>query len=152
MAAKSGGKTIFCIKVASRFRRYPVGQKFHRNRSIMLCFAFNTEIQDGRQKWQKNNFCEKSPGQKFRRNRSFSLRFRDKHAFAFNGENQTWPPKVAGKRFLQKVTSRHPADQKFHRNRSILFCYQDKHVFAFNAEIQDGRQNGGKMIFAKSCQ
>ena len=44
-----------------------MGQKFRRNRSILLCFrdkhvfAFNTEIQDGRQKWQENNFCEKSP-------------------------------------------------------------------------------------------
>ena len=24
-------------------------------------FAFYTEIQDGRQKWRENNFCEKSP-------------------------------------------------------------------------------------------
>ena len=44
-----------------------VGQKFLRNRSISLCYqdkhvlAFNTEIQDGHQKWQEKEFCEKSP-------------------------------------------------------------------------------------------
>ena len=44
-----------------------MGKKFRRNRSILLCFrdelvfAFNTEIQDSRQKWRENNFCEKSP-------------------------------------------------------------------------------------------
>ena len=43
-------------------RRYPVGQKFRRNRSILLrfrdklVFAFNAEIQDGRQKWRENDF------------------------------------------------------------------------------------------------
>ena len=44
-----------------------MGQKFRRNRSISLCyrdkhiFAFNAEIQDGRQKWWENDFCKKSP-------------------------------------------------------------------------------------------
>ena len=54
-------------KVTSKLCRYPVGQKFCGNRSILLhfqdkqVFAFNAEIQDGRQKWRKNNFSEKSP-------------------------------------------------------------------------------------------
>ena len=39
----------FLRKGASRLCRYPVGQKFRR------------EIQDGRQKWWENDFCEKSP-------------------------------------------------------------------------------------------
>ena len=66
MAAKSGGKT-FLRKVASRLRSYPSGQKFRRTRSISLhfwnkrVFAFNSEIQDGSQKWQENNICEKLP-------------------------------------------------------------------------------------------
>ena len=57
----------FLRKFTSRLCRYPVDQKFCRNRSILLrfqdkhVFAFNAEIQDGRQKWQENNFCEKSP-------------------------------------------------------------------------------------------
>ena len=44
-----------------------MGQKFRRNRSILLhfrnkrVFAFNAEIQDGCQKWRENDFCEKSP-------------------------------------------------------------------------------------------
>ena len=66
MASKSGRKTIF-RKIASRLCRYAVGQKFRRNPSISLrfqnkqVFVFNTEIQDGHQKWRENNFCEKSP-------------------------------------------------------------------------------------------
>ena len=56
MAAKSGGKQ-FLRKVTNRLHRYPADQKFSRNWSILLCFrdkdvfAFNAEIQDGRQKW-----------------------------------------------------------------------------------------------------
>ena len=37
MATKSGGKR-FLRKVARILCRYPVGQKFRRNRSISLCF------------------------------------------------------------------------------------------------------------------
>ena len=65
MASKSGRKTIF-RKIASRPCRYPVGQKFRQNCSISLrfqdkrVFVFNAEIQDGCQKWQENNFWEKS--------------------------------------------------------------------------------------------
>ena len=55
----------FLGKVASKLCRYPVGQKFHRNRSISLrfrdkrVFAFYAEIQDGRQKWPENDFLGK---------------------------------------------------------------------------------------------
>ena len=65
MATKSGGKIIFA-KVASRLCRHPDGQKFRRNRSFSLryqdkrVFAFNAEIQDGRQKGRENDFSEKS--------------------------------------------------------------------------------------------
>ena len=44
-----------------------MGQKFRRNRSILLrfrdkhVFVFNAEIQEGRQKWQENEFCKMSP-------------------------------------------------------------------------------------------
>ena len=43
------------------------GQKFCQKGSISLCFrdkhifTFNTEIQDGCQKWQENDFGEKNP-------------------------------------------------------------------------------------------
>ena len=56
MATKSGGK-----------KNLPWRSKFRPYRSISLrfrdklIFAFNAEIQDGHQKWQENNFCEKSP-------------------------------------------------------------------------------------------
>ena len=64
---KVAGKQ-FLGKVASRLCRYHVGQNFRRNRSISLrfrdkrIFVFNTEIQDGRQKWRENVFfCEIMP-------------------------------------------------------------------------------------------
>ena len=124
-------------KVASRLCGYP--QKLCRNRSISLrfrdkrVFAFNAEIQDGRQKWPGKSFLVKVASrlatypadQKFCRNRSISLCFRDKRVFAFN-RNSRWPPKVVGKRYLQKVTSRlhrYPVSQKFRQNRSISLRY-----------------------------
>ena len=52
-------------------------------------FAFNTEIQDGRQKWWENNFWEKSPiDSAFCRNRSIWSRYRDKWVFVFYVEIQ----------------------------------------------------------------
>ena len=61
---KVAGKR-FLLQVASRLFIYPAGQK---------C-TFHAEIQDGLQKWQESDFCEKSPvdsghpgGQKFRQN------------------------------------------------------------------------------------
>ena len=77
-------------KVASRLCGYP--QKLCRNRSISLrfrdkrVFAFNAEIQDGRQKLPGKSFLVKVASrlatypadQKFCRNRSISLCFRDK--------------------------------------------------------------------------
>ena len=88
MAIKSGGKTIFAKKTPvdsadtlriKNFVEITLSRsiskinmflcfmhKFRQNRSISLCFqdkqvfTFNTEIQDGRQKWWENNFCKKS--------------------------------------------------------------------------------------------
>ena len=58
--------------------------------------------------------------------------------------NSKWLPKVAGKRFLEKVASQlwgyPPRDKKFQRNHSISHHFQDKGVFPFYAEIQDSHQ------------
>ena len=57
--------------------------------------------------------------------------------------NSRWLPKMAGKRFLEKVASQlwgYSSDQKFQRNRSIMHHFRDKCVFAFYTEIQDGHQ------------
>ena len=92
----------FLRKAVNGLCRYPDGQNFRRNRSVLFryrdkrVFAFNAEIQDGRQKWRENDFYEKSPVdfedtlwvKKLCRNRSISLHFQDKHAFAFNAEVQ----------------------------------------------------------------
>ena len=66
MAAKSGRENDFWEKTGID-SRYPAGQKFCQNRCILLRFPdkrfslFYAEIQDGRQKWQENNFWERSP-------------------------------------------------------------------------------------------
>ena len=101
MAAINGGKAILC-NVATTLCRYPVGQNFHRNRSIShrfqdkCIFVFYAKIQDGCQKWRKSNFlgkvtsrlCMYSAGKKFRQNRSISHHFQDKCAFAFYAKIQ----------------------------------------------------------------
>ena len=64
MAPKMAGKQ-FLGSLASRLCRYPVGQNFHRNCFISLCFrdkcvfTFYAEILDGRQKWRENDFWGK---------------------------------------------------------------------------------------------
>ena len=79
------------------------GKKFRQNRSIShrfrdkCVYVFYAEIQDGHQKWQQNDFWEKSPvdsadtlpgGQKFQPNCCISHRFPDKYAFTFYAEIQ----------------------------------------------------------------
>ena len=57
--------------------------------------------------------------------------------------------------FFGKFTGRlfsYPMGQKFCRKRSISHRFQDKCIIAFYAVIEDGRKNGGKMIFRKSLQ
>ena len=117
MAAKSGGKTIL-QKVASTVSKYPVGQKFCRNHSILFCFrdkrvlAFNTEIQDGCQKWLENivlkkvtsSLCRYPVGKIACRNHNISLRFLDKRFFAFYAEiqdgHQKWRENDCWKKLL----------------------------------------------------
>ena len=64
--------------------------------------------------------------------------------------NSRWPPKVAGKRFLQNVANilcRYPAGR---RKRSVSFRFRDKCIFVFNTEIQDGRQKWRESIFLQN--
>ena len=109
---KVAGKRFFW-KIASRLYRYPVGQKFCQNRSISLHFQDKRVfvfIQDGCQKWQENDFCEKLPvdsaipcGSKIASKiASISLRFRDKRVFAFNTEIQDGRQKWWEKDFCKK--------------------------------------------------
>ena len=75
--------------------------------------------------------------------------------FCILRRNLRWSPKMAGKRYLGKVTSRlciYPAGQKHGQNRPILHRFQDKCAFAFYVKMQDGCQKWRKAIFAKSCQ
>ena len=103
--------------------------------------AFYAKFQDS---WKvASRHCRYPAGQKFCRNYSISLCFRDKHIFCVLRRNSKWPPKVARKQVLEKVTSRfcrYSVGQKFHRNCSISLCFRDKPVFVLNAEIQDGHQ------------
>ena len=54
MATKSGGKTIFA-KSHQQTLQTPWGSKISA-KSLYRIFVFNTEIQDGRQKWWENVF------------------------------------------------------------------------------------------------
>ena len=144
-------------KVASRLCRYPVGQKFRQNRSILLHFRDKRFfcILRRNSRWPPKVEGKQFSGEvtsrlyrypadkKFGQNHSISLRFRDKHVFCSLRRNSRWLPKVAGKRFLGKVASRlcrYPAHKKFRQNRSISLRFRGKHVFAFYAEIHDGCQ------------
>ena len=60
-----------------------------------------------------------------------------------HNRNFRWPPKLAGKWFLGKITSRlcrYPGGKKICQNHSSSHCFRDKGVFAYYAEIQDSRQ------------
>ena len=95
--------------------RYPVSQTFRQSRSSSLhfqdkrVFAFYAEIQDGRQKWQENDFCENCPEDsadtlwvknfvEIALARSVS---KINAFFAFYAEIQDGRQKVAGKRVLE---------------------------------------------------
>ena len=67
---------------------------------------FNAEIQDDCQKWQENDFWEKSAvdsAENLRRNRSISLNFRNKRVFAFNAEIQDGRQKWQENNFCEKL-------------------------------------------------
>ena len=139
----------FLGKVGSRLCRYPVGQKFRRNRSISLhfrdkhVFVFNTEIQDGRQKWRENDVCKKSSvdSSDTLRVKNFveitlSRSIIEINVFLRLTQKFKMAAKSGGKMILRKVASRLcrcPASQNFHRNYSISLRFRDKCVFVFSA-------------------
>ena len=95
-------------------------------------------------------------GKKFQRNRSISHRFGEKCVFAFYAEIQDGrKKKMAGKRFLGKVTRRvcrYPGGQKFCRNCSFSHHFQDKCILAFfMLKFKMAAQNGGKATFWENC-
>ena len=119
MAAKRGRKKIFCEKLPVDSAETLQVKHFCRHRSISLrfrdkrIFVFNTDIQDGRQKWRENiflrnnasRFCRYPVGQKFCGNHSILLCFRHKYIFAFYTEIQDGRQKW-WENNLRKVTSR----------------------------------------------
>ena len=125
-----------------------MGQKFRQNRSTSLrfqdkqVFAFNAEIQDGRQKsdtlWVKN-FVE------------IALSCSISEINTFLCLTQKFKkPKVTGKWILWNVANRlcrYHTCQKFRWNRSNPLCFRHKQVFVFNAEIQDGYQKWQENYF-----
>ena len=157
MAAKSVGQTIFGKKLAvdsadtlgvKKFVKITVSRSVSEvNMFLRFTQKFKMAAKRGRKAvfWQNvaSRLCRYPAGQKFRQNRSISLRFRDKHVFAFYTEIQDGRQKWRENDFWQKVASRlyrYPVSQKFRQNHSISLCFRDKRFFAFYAEIQDGRQ------------
>ena len=93
-----------------------MGQKFCQNHPIphrfqdKCVFAFYVQIQDGRQMWQENDFCEVASrlcrypvGQKFHRYRPISHPYQDKGVFAFYEEIQDGRPKWWENLLLEKT-------------------------------------------------
>ena len=132
---------LFLVKNTRRLCRYPVGQKFHQNRSIShrlrdkCVFAFYAEIQVGQPNMAENYFWGKSPV-------DYADNLQDKNfveialshnvyeIYAFLCFMQKF--KMAAKTSGIKNTSRlcrYPAGQKCHRNRSGLLSFQDIHIF-----------------------
>ena len=96
--------------------------------SKIMHFCIYAEIQDGCQKWRKNNFGKNLPEDSADtlRDKSFTkitlaLSVCETDMFLHFKQKFNMPPKVAGKRFLQKLASRlyrYPGGQKFRRNCS----------------------------------
>ena len=137
MAAKSGGKTTFV--------------KSHQQ-----------TLQSGRQKWRENDFCKKSPvdcrhpvGQKFRRNGSISLRYQDKHIFAFNAEIKDSRQKWQENDFCEKWPVNF-ADTLWVKNFvKIALSRSVSEINTFlrlTQKIKMATKNGGKTNLVKSYQ
>ena len=130
---------LFWGKFTRWLCRYHGSKKFHQNYSIShrfwqnCVFAFNTEIKDGHQKWQENNFWEISPV-----DCAFNLGLKNfaKITLSRNGSEinvfyteiqdgcQKWPKKT----FLGKIARRlcrYPGGQNFCLHRSILYRFHD---------------------------
>ena len=105
---------------------------------VCVC-VFYTEIQDGRQKWQENIFCEKPPVDSAD---TLPVKNFVKIAlFRSISEINTFlcliqAAKSGGKMFfLRNNASRlciYPAGQKFCQKRSILLHFGDKHLFCIS--------------------
>ena len=83
------------------------------------------------------------------RNHSISLHFLDKHIFCIVRRNSKWPPEVAGKLFLGKVTSRlcrYPVGKKFCRNCSVSEINPYLHL---TKKFKMATKSEGKMISGK---
>ena len=118
------------LPVFNMFFHSSQNKRFHRGMCIFFfffffcfVFAYNTEIQDGHQKWRENNFWEKWPLDsadtlqvknfiKIALVRSIS----EINEFLCLRRNSRRPPKVVGKLFLGKLASRffkYTVGQKF---------------------------------------
>ena len=128
---------LFSGKVASRFYRYPVGQKFFieigLSHTVYEINEFLRFIQKfkmaGKTILGKNasTLCRNPGGQKCCRNHSRSLSFREKRILRF-----MYKFKMAAQR------------------NSISLSFRDKHVFLhFTQKFKMKTKNGGRTIFGK---
>ena len=103
----------------------------------------------------ENDLCEMSPvdsadtleGKKFRRNRSISHHFQDKCVYVFYAEIQDGCQKWRENDFWKKSPVNSGDTLGIKKFDKIV-----SEINAFYTEIQDGHQNGGKMIFGKNHQ
>ena len=109
------------------------------NMGFFFFFPFYAEIQDGRQFWRENDFCEKSPVD----------------------SEDTWQVKnfieITVSRSLSEINTfwcgKLPVDcadnLRVKNVVEISLRFGDKHIFAFYTEIQDGRQKWRENVFCK---
>ena len=148
MAAIFGKRKKFFLNGQSILHIHPLGQKFHRNRSIshglgdtsnfkFYHFVKNSKIQNGRHFWKEEKFLriEQSilhiypVGQKFCRNRSISHGLGDTSNFKFyhfcqKFENSKRLPFLDREHFfflknVQSILLRYPVGQKFCQNNYL---------------------------------
>ena len=126
-----------------------------------MCIIFHAKIQDGRQKWQENDFWENSPVDsadtlqvKYFAEIALSRTVSVINAFLYFTQTFKMAVKNGGKAIFGNSSSNciYPARQKFGRNRSLSHCFRDKYIFHFTQKFKMSGKNGGKAIFGKSRQ
>ena len=167
MAAKIGGKTIF-EKSRQLTLQIPCGSKISSKSLYLAPFLINMFLRlrqklkmaaksGGKTIFGKvaSRLCRYSRSQKFCRNCSISLRFQDKHIFAFYTEIKDGRQKWWKNDFLGKLTE-DSQDTPWVKNFvEIALSHSVSEMNSFLCLTQKFKmvaKKGGKMIFAKSLQ
>ena len=162
MATKNGGKTIFGKSHQLTLLITCLGgKKFRPNCCIShrfpdkCVFTLYAEIQDGRQKWQENDFGENSPVdsrdtlalKNFKEIALSRTVFEIFTLFYFPLKSKMAAISCENLNFslFNKTPLYYPVGQKFTQNCSISYNFGDIYTFLVSAKIQDGHQKFRKL-------